>query len=296
MAGRDPDTGQRVSVRAADGPRGHAWPVSEVAGDPRAPARLSYERKVAYPLFVAALMFIVGMVLALDVQSSTVAAVSGRWLIIISWAAFAADYAVGLYLSPRRSKYVATHVVQLVGILFPPVRILLMGRVVTVLTQGAKRKLGNRVRVYALYLTTLAVVIASMLVVWFERRDPLSNIHSLGDAFWWSAETVSTVGYGDYYPVTPGGRVIAVFLMVNGIALLSAVTATIATKVLEGDVDGESGEDDVSLIELRDQLRAIELQLAEVAASRGPAPGSAAAEDAGRSSAAPEGPPGGPAG
>jgi hypothetical protein len=66
-----------------------------------------------------------------------------------------------------------------------------------------------------------------------------------------------------------GGRIVAVVLFVNGIALLSAVTATIATKVLEGDADGLSEEPDVSLIELRDRLQDIERHLAALTAASG---------------------------
>ena len=55
-----------------------------------------------------------------------------------------------------------------------------------------------------------------------------ANVTSIGDALWWAATTVTTVGYGDRYPVTTTGRVIAVILMIVGMALVSAITASIA--------------------------------------------------------------------
>jgi voltage-gated potassium channel Kch len=54
-----------------------------------------------------------------------------------------------------------------------------------------------------------------------------------GDAIWWAVTTMTTVGYGDHYPVTAGGRLVAFGLMIGGIALLGTVTATLASWLVE---------------------------------------------------------------
>ena len=59
------------------------------------------------------------------------------------------------------------------------------------------------------------------------------NVKSLWDSFWWTIVTITTVGYGDIYPVTTGGRILAIFLMLGGIATFSAATATIAAHLIE---------------------------------------------------------------
>lgn len=61
-----------------------------------------------------------------------------------------------------------------------------------------------------------------------ERSHPAANITGFGDAAWWAATTMTTIGYGDRYPVTATGRLAAVALMVAGIAVLGVVTATLA--------------------------------------------------------------------
>ena len=61
------------------------------------------------------------------------------------------------------------------------------------------------------------------------------RIHSFFDALWWSAATITTVGYGDIYPVTAVGRIIAIFTMIVGISTLAVVTARIAQFLISND-------------------------------------------------------------
>lgn len=231
-------------------------------------ARTRYEHAVQYPLFVLSLGFIVGLLMEYDPQSSQVYQNVGSILVWSAWTAFAIYYIIGLVLTANRKRYVLTHILELVAIVFPPLRILLLGRVARTVTSGAKRRLGGRVRIYALYLTTLVVVLATALEIIFERQAPGSNIRTVGDALWWASETLSTVGYGDFYPVTVQGRLVAVALFINGIALLSAVTATIASKILEGGEEAaDQTEPDVTLVAMNSRLINIERHLELLAAS-----------------------------
>lgn len=67
------------------------------------------------------------------------------------------------------------------------------------------------------------------------------RVHSFFDALWWSAATITTVGYGDIYPVTALGRIIAVFTMLVGISTLAVVTARIAQFLIKADPTVASG-------------------------------------------------------
>jgi voltage-gated potassium channel len=219
-----------------------------------------WEHYTEYPLFVLSLAFLVGMIMVIESGSNAEYAQIGQQLMTLSWLAFLCDYVVRFALTRRRVHFVTHNVLQGLAVLVPPLRILLIGKVFDTMATGAQRKFGGRVRIYALYLTTLTIVISAVLVTTFERNAPGANIRSFGDALWWTTETVSTVGYGDYYPVTLGGRIVAVALFVNGIALLSAVTATIASKVLGSD-DSTSQEPEVNVSDLHDRLARIESQL-----------------------------------
>jgi voltage-gated potassium channel len=90
---------------------------------------------------------------------------------------------------------------------------------------------------YAMFITILLTIIvlttASVLELQFEGQSPNANITSGRDALWYSIVTITTVGYGDRYPVTPGGRITAVFIMFTGVAIIGAL-ASILSSVLVG--------------------------------------------------------------
>ena len=91
---------------------------------------------------------------------------------------------------------------------------------------------GAFLTVFALLFVSIAV--SGALELHFERGAPRANILDAEDALWWAVSTVSTVGYGDTYPVTTGGRIVGMCLMFIGISLFgmcSALTASTAALI-----------------------------------------------------------------
>ncbi len=74
---------------------------------------------------------------------------------------------------------------------------------------------------------------AANSVLYFELQDPHANITSIGKAFWWGLVTFLTVGYGDHYPITLGGRIVASGLMLSGVLGIAVITSKISTYLLE---------------------------------------------------------------
>ncbi|WP_443053606.1 potassium channel family protein [Streptomyces sp. NBC_00285] len=146
---------------------------------------------------------------------------------LAAWALFAVDYAVRRRLSGQRQRFVRTHVLDTLVLLLPLLRPL---RVVKVYEAVQRRRgrprlaLHARVSVYAGLSTLLLGFTGALAVYQQERHAPGTTMHTFGDAVWWTCATLATVGYGDVVPVTPLGRLIAVGVMMIGLALLGAVT------------------------------------------------------------------------
>jgi voltage-gated potassium channel len=152
---------------------------------------------------------------------------------------------------------------------------------------------------YALFVTLMLVMLvlttSSVLIVQFESQDPDANIATGGDALWWAFVTITTVGYGDRYPVTMLGRATAVAVMFAGIGVIGALASILASILVPGpnqavpddetsDVasDGAAPTDPVSLAAtlagMQSELEAIRTELAALRASpAGTGPGPAAA-------------------
>ena len=91
-------------------------------------------------------------------------------------------------------------------------------------------------------LTILVLTVASVLVLQFESKSPDANITTGGDALWYSIVTITTVGYGDFYPVTTAGRITAMFIMFMGVGIIGALASILASLLVGGSSSAEEEE------------------------------------------------------
>lgn len=109
----------------------------------------------------------------------------------------------------------------------------------------------------------VVVVFSAIAMLQFETGTDV-NIKTAGDAFWWAFVTVTTVGYGDKYPLTVGGRVLACFLMTAGVGLFGTFTGFVASLFVEPDCEKEESEHQQVVQELkalRTKIESIESKL-----------------------------------
>ncbi|MCI2237577.1 potassium channel family protein [Paenibacillus sp. TRM 82003] len=184
------------------------------------------------------------------------------------WAAFGVDYLVRLGLSGHRLRFLVTHPLDLLLLLLPmlqPLRLLRIVTVLRLLNQRAGTRLRGQVSLYVTVSTVLIGFCAACAVLEAERGAPGATIATFGEAVWWVVTTITTVGYGDFAPVTATGRAVAVGLMLAGIALVGVVTGSLASWFLD-EVRDSSGEDAeatrADVAELADEVRRLREQLA----------------------------------
>ncbi len=177
------------------------------------------------------------------------------------------DLAIRSILARRHVHYAVTHPLALASVIFPPVRVIFSFRLVqSVFRRGNLRRF--------LVAASVLVLNGAVMVYLFERHAHGSNIRTLGEAVWWSLVTVTTVGYGDFYPVTTPGRITACFIMGIGLLTLAVVTAQVAsTFVSQGPrrarpgPQAEAAIPAVALAELDRRLARIEELMTAMAAA-----------------------------
>ena len=129
--------------------------------------------------------------------------------------------------------------------------------------------LDNRSR-YAAFLTILLTIlvltVTSVLVLQFESKSPDANITSGGDSLWYSIVTITTVGYGDRYPVTPGGRITAVFIMFMGVGIIGALASILASMLVGSSAspEEEAAEAAAPMLSVQEELKSVKEELAVV--------------------------------
>ncbi len=232
------------------------------------------ERWLQRPMTVLALVFTLGLAVGF---SQDLAGWARRTLLVVDagiWLAFVAEYLWRLRLAPDRRRFVRTHVLDLMVVVLPMLRPLRAIRVLRLLAVATRswRQVFSVLRHRGLG-KVISFVVALMIVgglITFALEP--QTFTSVGDAVWWVLVTSTTVGYGDFAPVSAGARLVAVVIMILGIGLVGIITANIVDFMSEeghGATDaGGAAASCPACQDTAERLTRMEAQLEQLLAQR----------------------------
>jgi len=229
-----------------------------------------YESRTEIPLAVLAMAYLFAYAWPiLDPHLPSTAAQLCWWSSWVVWGTFLVDYLLRLTLAEHRWAFVRRNWFDLVILTLPmlrPLRALRSLAALRLVGRGSTRF--ARGRIVAAITTAVAAVgaVAALAMLDAERDNAGANIHGYGDAAWWAISTITTVGYGDRYPTTTEGRLIAAGLMLSGIALLGVITASLASWFVEHvtEVTQAEHQTEARLDALTDEIRALRALVEQV--------------------------------
>lgn len=183
------------------------------------------------------------------------------------WVFFAIDLLFRFIIDPVKRGFFKKNWLDTITVIIPQLRALRALRAFTthgILSRGKTGAVLTSGGIATGIIAVLLIVwVGGLMVLNVERGAPGAEIVNLEDAVWWSFETITTVGYGDFVPVTGLGRLFAVFIMFFGISVLSTVTATVAASLARRRQESSSPTDDVmkELTELKSMVADLQKQL-----------------------------------
>ena len=223
----------------------------------------AWERATEWPLTGAAVVFLGAYAWEVLTNAQGGAKNAAELVIDVVWALFGVDYLVRLALASSRGQWFLHHLPDLAVIALPilrPLRLLRLVTLVGIMQRSAGTALRGRITLYTAGSAALLIFTSALATLDAERDEPGSSIRTFGQALWWALTTITTIGYGDTFPVSTEGRFIAALLMIGGVALIGVVTATLASWIVSL-VEEESAEQEAAT---QAQVAALQRQVGEL--------------------------------
>lgn len=193
----------------------------------------AWEERSSTPMFVASVLYLLAF--AAPIMSTRIQEPYDGYLNIIQmilWGLFAADYCIRLYLAPRRLYFITHNLMNLAIVLLPAWRIVSFLAMIHLTTNRQYKRL-SELAVKLFGYTAIFIIMFALAIYSVESSEPGTMIRDLPTAYWWTFTTLATVGYGDVYPVTGIGRVIAVVVMLYGVGMVAVATGALASWIIE---------------------------------------------------------------
>jgi len=196
-----------------------------------------WQKKTAFPSLILSLAFTLSFIYPIYwFPTSGYVKVICSAINYSTWAIFALDYGIQMKLAPDNKKFFEAHIFELLLVVLPFFRPLRALRALAFTAQAGIRSRRALIRSLPIVMTgatILMIVIMGAAILDIERNAPGGNIKTPMDALWWGLVTVTTIGYGDKFPVTTEGRLVAGILIIFGIALISTLTGAFAAWILD---------------------------------------------------------------
>lgn len=189
------------------------------------------------------------------------------WADVLITVCFAIEFALKLLVAPRRLYFIRNNIVDLLSLL-PILRVFRLGRAVRmfrllrmlrviqvgsvlesrldrVTAERQKNRLENTVIAFYLFFS---LVFGTVGIMVFEQGTN-ENFDSIGKALWWCVVTLTTVGYGDLYPITTGGKLVAAVIMFIGLSFYALLTSSISSILIERARHNQGNEMEIASME-----------------------------------------------
>ena len=232
------------------------------------------KKYIYYNITMAMLSLIVAIILILELTINLNKTTLNIFYTIdfFIWIIFVIDYFKRLYKSRNKKKFIKRHIVDLISII-PLYTIFAVFRTFNILKISRVSRIANISKVvrifgvfkksktnfdifiktnnfnYTLLIGLLVLIVASILITFIEKVD-------FFDSLWWSIVTVTTVGYGDIYPKTILGKIVATILMFMGIGLIGSLTSTISTYFI--NKESKKSKEDYKTKILKDSIKSLQ--------------------------------------
>jgi voltage-gated potassium channel len=228
------------------------------------------EQVTKYPMAVLGVAWLVVAIVVLTSDVNGNASTALVAVLFVLWAILLAEYLVRLVVTPDRRGYLRRRWVEPATVVVPPLQSWHVVGIekMSILVHEGELRVETILKHHSLFrvliATAVTLILGAWLVLLFEEKAKGSNIHNYPDALWWAIVTVTTVGYGDRFPVSAGGRAVAVVLMFIGIGLIGVLTATVASVFIKEHTDATKEEFKKGHADLGQQLAVISDRLADV--------------------------------
>ena len=236
-------------------------------------------KNVSYELFILALsiLSIANVIFAIAFQEPQLTHIIFVVDLVLSFI-FMGDFLYRLKTAPSKRHYFIHQLGWLDfigGLPFPQAKIARLARIIRATRLMRQFGLRNMVRGFldnrassALYTIIFLVILmlefGSIAILKVEQFAPDANITTANDALWWTVVTMSTVGYGDQYPVTREGRTLAMFVILLGVGLFGVITGFLATAFVGKEIEDDDKTEQLALENIAAALEELKSDVADL--------------------------------